>query len=182
MAQHYPTYAEWFDGLSDADKNRTNELMAQFKAANSSGPEERVRSEISENIPQLALYLLLRDVWVHINDVVNEADMWLGDVLLPSTSPDLPLFTDATRAMEKMQEAGVSQADIVAIARLAAYNAAAGIVGSIDRGHAFESGDGAPGWKLMETNTEGNVTGRNLAGLYEDLLDEDGVAANEIQR
>ena len=63
-----------------------------------------------------------------------------------------------------------------------AYNTAVGIVGSVDRGRTFESGDGAPGWKLMETNVEGDVTGRDLVGLYENLLEEDRIAANEIQR
>ena len=183
MADRYATYKAWFEALPDADKERTNSLIAQFKAVDAPTRQEWVRSEVSENLPQLAMYLLLHDVWVHIDAVVDEADMWIGDALLPSANPDLPLFTDANRAIQKMREAGLSQADIVAVARLAAYNTAWGIVQSIDREQAFQAGEGAPGWRLMETNAAGELTGRDLGGLHESLLslEEGRVAAGVVK-
>jgi len=181
MAHRYPTYAEWFEGLSEADKKRTSVLLTHFKATDACRPEEWVRSEVSEGIPQLATYLLLHDVWAHIDDAVNEADMWIGDVLHPTALPNLPLFTDAAKSIRRMQESGVVLAEIAAVARLAAYNTEWGLVQSLDRERAFESSDEAPGWRLMETNAEGEITGRDLRGLHESLLsfEEDRNATGE---
>jgi hypothetical protein len=183
MAPQYATYEAWFEALPDADKERTNILMAQFKAVNAPAARAWVRSEISENLPQLATFLFLHDVWVHIDSVVDEADMWIGDALLPTANPDLPLFTDAGHALRKMKEAGLSQAEIVAVARLAAYNTAWGIVHSLDRERAFQAGEGSPGWRLMETNAAGELTGRDLGGLHESLLslEEDRVAEGAVE-
>ena len=55
MAYHYPTYAEWFEELSDADKARTAALLAQFEAGKAHEAEEWVRSEIEEDIAQKRL-------------------------------------------------------------------------------------------------------------------------------
>jgi len=81
MAYHYPTYAEWFEGLSDVDKARTAALLAQFEAGKAHEAEEWVRSEIEEGIAQLARFVLLKHVWCRIDSWANESDRWIADAL-----------------------------------------------------------------------------------------------------
>ena len=70
----------------------------------------------------------------------------------------------------KLQEAHVSAKDLGAIARLVAYSTAFGVLNLLDAGSDKGAVGATPGWSLRETDTDGNLTGRDIQGLHESLL------------
>jgi hypothetical protein len=68
-----------------------------------------------------------------------------------------------------------------------AYSTAFGVLNRIDEGRDQYAGDGNPGWKLLETDSEDNLTGRDVGGLHERLLEfgeepEDAPPGSKKQR
>jgi hypothetical protein len=115
VAHHYPTYAEWFDGLSDEMKEKTMKLVERFRTQGCDNPEGWTRSEISENFAQFARFIFLRDVWEYIGLIAKSAG--------GSKSP-----------RSRMMAAGVSSEDICAFARGVAYSTAFAVINRIDEG------------------------------------------------
>ncbi len=72
--------------------------------------------------------------------------------------------------MARMRAAGISDADIAAVARMAAYNTAFQILDRLDEGYYPAIDNSDPGWVLMERDYDGNLTGRQVNALHEDLL------------
>ena len=74
----------------------------------------------------------------------------------------------ATEAAERLTTMGTEAIDLHRIAKAAAYYAVMGVIGTIDDGDWDDSYKG-PGWTLMETDSEGEITGRSINGLHESL-------------
>jgi hypothetical protein len=176
----YPTHEEWFAGLSEEGKQRTVALIQKLKALGAADPERWARSEVSEGIAQLTRFLIIQRIWSReVAPWSDEPKCWLDEFAryaTPRTSkifkprPPLPLFGDAAAAINRLREAGASEEDLGLVARLVAYSVAFGVVNLIDEGRLNDSEDHLPGWKLMETNSEGTETGRDVGGLHESLL------------
>ncbi|MDP4503704.1 hypothetical protein [Nonomuraea turcica] len=72
-----------------------------------------------------------------------------------------------------MLAAGADHTDLVRIARSVAYETAFALLYSITA-HGYDHGaPDTPGWRLMETTPAGELTGRSLQALHEDLLSMD---------
>ncbi|WP_416056350.1 hypothetical protein [Stenotrophomonas maltophilia] len=128
-----------------------------MKAAGCSDPRDWVNSELGENLPQFARFLMLRDVHALADDV----DGTLSEALF-----DRP---DLEQTLATLRGAVHSQA---LHALLHAYGKALGnsVVMAVDEGPAMRE-DGMPGWLLMETDANDEPTGRLVQGLHEDYLD-----------
>ncbi|MBE1588695.1 hypothetical protein ACFPOI_54845 [Nonomuraea angiospora] len=111
---------------------------------------------MAENIPQLARFLALRHIWPTL---ING---WAAT----SARESVP-------AAERLLAAGADRTDLVRVARSVAYETAFALLYSITaHGYDDEAPD-APGWRLMETTPAGELTGRSLQALHEDLLSMD---------
>jgi len=136
---------------------RRDELSAAMKAAGCSDPRDWVNSELGENLPQFARFLMLRDVHALADDV----DGTLSEALFDR--PDLEQTLATLRSAVDPQALH---------ALLHAYGKALGnsVVMAVDEGPAMRE-DGMPGWLLMETDANDEPTGRLVQGLHEDYLD-----------
>jgi hypothetical protein len=73
----------------------------------------------------------------------------------------------------KLLDAGADRETLATAMRAAAFDAVVYAIETIDQGRDWDAPDDAPGWRLMETDSEGELTGREVAGLHENLLDLD---------
>lgn len=169
-----PSFEEWLATLSIGDRARATALLARFTALGAPDAESWVRSEIRENIAQLARFRVLRRAWR------ENIDAWATEPLrrIEATikaherHPKEP-FADAGPALRRMTEAGVDPADIAAFARMIAYDATCGILNLIDDGLADDAAGEGPGWVLMEAGSNGRLTGRVVGHLNESILAAD---------
>ncbi|MGP3958371.1 hypothetical protein ACTWPT_20365 [Nonomuraea sp. 3N208] len=67
-----------------------------------------------------------------------------------------------------------SRDDLAQLARASAYEAVFGLLYRLTAyGRDNEAPDDSPGWRLMETTAVGELTGRAVLSLHEDLLSMD---------
>lgn len=164
------TYTHWYEGLPDEKKQLATRLLAQFRAYGANEPETWVESEVEENIAQLARFIFLRSVLNrHVNQWKEMPHLWINACKGEPQKNLYAPFPDVGSALTRMLEAGISTADIAAVARMTAYATAWDILHQIDSGSDPDS-EGAPGWVLIETDPNGEQTGRDLGGLHEDML------------
>lgn len=166
-----PAFEDWLATLTRSERQEALELLDRFNALGAEDAEPWVRSEIAEDIPQLARYLVLRSLWPdHIDAWARNAGTWIGHAVKAADSQPDGGFAEAGRAVGRALAAGVSMTDLGAIARMIAYETAFGVLDHIDEGHDPTAGDDAPGWRLVETDADGAATGRLIIGLHEDIL------------
>jgi hypothetical protein len=171
---YYPTYDEWFATLSTDQQSKANELVSTLRALGADCPEDWARSEVSEDIPQLARFLVLRRIWPDLIDSWRrEPDRWIRQSVEAAGRNPKGHFADAGAALRRMTESGVSTADIASVARMVAYETAFGVVDIIDEGHEPDAPSTAPRWALMEFGADGRMTGRDVCSLHEDILSMD---------
>jgi hypothetical protein len=168
-----------FAHLSPADQRRAEELAERFRAAGAEEPEAWALSEVEENIPQLAGFVLLRRIWQSAEQWKLPPAGWFGEpVPEDEDASDLvdgpdgtePAFLAAQQAVERILAAGVDPADLKEVARAVFLHTAFDVVHTVDEGYDPDAGDGLPGWLLIELDAEMTTTGRAIIGLHEDLL------------
>ncbi len=170
----YPSYEHWFASLSPEEQERTNELVSKLRALGAVRPEDWARSEISEDIPQFARFLILRKIWPDIIDRWRrEPGVWIDRLIEIAERNPKERFADAGLALKRMRQSGVSAEDIASVTRMAAYEAVFDVLDTIDTGCDFDSPFEGPDWSLMEVRPDGELTGRLVGGLHEDILSMD---------
>jgi hypothetical protein len=112
-------------------------------------PDGWARSEIEENIPQLARYRFLHTLWPQL------IDGWRNGVINIS-------------AAQRAQQAGADRDDLTQLARAVAYETVFAMLTHLADDQAADGG--LPSWALVETDPGGTPTGRHLDALHEDLL------------
>jgi hypothetical protein len=152
----WPTWDEWLDTLPTDERDRAIALADLFERRGAPDPRDWARSQISENIAQMARFLILRRLW---RDTVGE---WMD--------PDSLSRTDPAR---RLLASGANPHDVLLVARAAAYDAMVAVAGMLDAGIDWEIAAEGPGWSLMETDAEGAPTGRTISGLIESLMATD---------
>lgn len=134
-------------------------------SSNRHDPEGWAESELSEDIPQEARWLVIRQFW---RDCING---WT-----PETISQIP-------AAQRAVASGADPTDLVQAMRAAAYEVVFSVLSTIDDGHDPEAPADAPGWVLTEVrfvdptgagvNWTEQPTGRIVSGLHEDILGAD---------
>jgi hypothetical protein len=162
---------DWLSSVPPIARAKAQEMIERMKELGAPDAEEWVRSEITEDIPQMARFLALRRLW-------RKMDMWRDDTgtLLKHVHTEAErnpggYFADAGRAIQKMLAAGAEIEDIASVARMAAYEAMFSLVQVIDDGGDPDSGDDLPGWALAEIGANGEGTGRVVDALHESILE-----------
>lgn len=135
-----------------ASKRDAADLTRRMADLGAPDPEDWALSEIAEDIPQQARYLVLRNLWP------DAIDGWSKDALR------------RVPAAARLLAQGVSAAQVTAVIRVAAYEAVFTVLSVIDEGCDPAAPPDAPGWALIETDSQGNATGRQVVGLHEDIL------------
>lgn len=161
-----------FEGLDSEERRRAEELAERFRALGADDPESWAASEVAEDVPQLARFLLLRRLW-------RDAERWTGDPAdwfgpapeAPAADhPEYP-FQAAAQAVRRVLAAGADPADLARMARAIAFETLFTAVHAIDEGYDPDEAEDLPGWVLAEVGPDGeSTTGRIAGGLHEDLL------------
>lgn len=133
------------------------ELTSRFESLGASEPASWARSELTENFAQTARYLFLRALWRRLEAQLDEVD----------------------GAVHRVLAAGGSREDVRHALSSSLYSVAFDFVYLLDEPdgtfHASEPlndvGEGEPRWVLMEASPSGEVTGREVGGLHESLME-----------
>lgn len=124
-------------------------MLNAFHQLGCDASEEWARSEIAQDIPQLARYRFLRTLWPQM------IDSWQDGI-------------DNIPAAQRAFATGASQGDLAQLARVVAYETVFAMLCHLDADE--EATDQLPSWALAEITPTGEATGRHLDGLHEDLL------------
>ncbi len=158
----------WLTSLDADTRVRVEKLSQTLRDLGDTTPDLGAYSEVTENIPQLARFLVLRHLWPHTIDRYRDKTSWILSWIGQAERDSSGTFADAGRALRRMIDAGITPEDIGSVARAIAYEAVFDVLDTIDEGrdpHVSE-----PGWALMELNGDGELTGRTVAALHEDIL------------
>ena len=160
---------DWLDSLEPTQRAKAHRMIQRMTELGTPDPQEWVQSEIEENIPQMASFLVLRNLWREI-DAWRDQNTWMPQMVTESEENPHGFFADAGIALKRMQESGISMNDVGCVARFVAYSTTFSVLNRIDEGCDPEAAEDVPGWVLAETNSEGEGTGRVIAGLHESIL------------
>lgn len=150
------TWQSWLSGLAPQTRATAESLRTRFEALGAPDAPDWARSEIAENQPQLARFVLLRSLWC------GAIDGWAD----PGALEQVP-------AARRLLDAGADRDDLVLLARTVAYEAVFTAVDELDGGADVNVSGVDAGWVVMEAGEDGATTGRLLSGLHEDLLTVD---------
>jgi hypothetical protein len=156
-------------GMPWEQDRRLRELADTFRDLGADDPEDWARSELEEDIPQLATFLLLRKMWRHAMPWADDPRAWIEVIVQAADDPSAP-FADAGQALRRIVAAGADPDDVARVARMVVIESLFSAAFAIDDGTDDLAPDGAPGWLLVETDAEGEPTGRVIGGLHESLL------------
>ncbi|MBO0819161.1 MAG: hypothetical protein J2P30_28830 [Actinobacteria bacterium] len=149
----------------NSDEDALVALTQRMAELGAPEPDSWASSEIREGIPQQARYLVLRRIW--------------ANTLMPWRDPGV---LHRNEALARLLDRGADQELLAEALRGVVFDAVSGVIMVIDEGYDPDAPDGAPGWTLAETGSDGNATGRRVGGLHESLLDVDpnGVEAADF--
>lgn len=141
------------------ENSRFKDLCEQLKAAGATDPKSWVKSELQENIPQVARFLVLKgltDIYHDVDENIGEMDIYSDEV---------------TDVYQKL----ASQFDNQELKRLLHFygkSVISKVIDMLDQGYLYDVNDKV-GWSLMELNEQGETTDRLIQGLHEDFLEFD---------
>jgi hypothetical protein len=139
-------------------EGRPYDLVQRMRELGADDPEGWAQSELREDIPQEARWLILRQLWPKC------VNTWTAE-----TINEVP-------AAHRAIAAGADPEDLILAMRAAAYGAVHAALYVID-GPDIAAPPDAPGWSLMEVRyddlDEELETGRRIGGLHESILSAD---------
>lgn len=148
---------------------RIRELSEIFRDLGADDYEDRARSEVEEDTPQLATFLALRKMWRHAMPWRDDPRGWIEVTVEEADDPNAA-FPDASQALRRMLGAGADPDDVLKVARMVAVGTLFSTLHTVDDGRDHAAPEGTPGWRLVETDPEGEPTGRVVSGLHKEVL------------
>jgi hypothetical protein len=136
-------------------------LAERFKKLGCENPESWARSEVEEDIPQLARFVFLRQLW--------------GLVITPSRMRELNNFSgpnDDGRggALRRIKDCGVDNKDLLTIVREAQVSVIREVASILDELYTLGPEFEGINWGLFEVDEEYRPT-RPMDGLHESIDD-----------
>jgi len=148
MSDPQPAWQEWLDSLDAPRKAAAESLRARFSALGVTDPVDLIKSEVMEDLPWLARFVLLRSLWRGVIDGWTE----------PGSLDQLP-------AAQRLLAAGADRGDLVRLVRAVAYGAVFTTLDELDAcGDVNVSGVEA-GWVVMESDGDGSLKGQPEAPI-----------------
>jgi len=153
------------------EKEQIVELTELFQKLGADEPESWAKSEVMENIPQLARFLFLRAAW---KKIIPESDTsWMDwEIKYSIRKPNDPC-AGIGLALNRLLELGASRDDITDIVRGMQYKTLFDVCYLIDDLNEDIPEIGEFGWVLHEIDKDGKLTGRIVQGMYESVLSMD---------
>jgi hypothetical protein len=153
------------------EKEQIAELTKLFQRLGADEPESWAKSEVMENIPQLARFLFLRAAW---KKIISESDTsWMDwEIKYSMRKPNDPC-AGIGHSLKSLLELGASREDLTNLVRGMQYKTLFDICYLIDDLNEEIPEFGEFGWALYERDKDGKITGRIVQGMHEDALSMD---------
>ncbi len=162
---------EWYARLDPDTRAQADQLLAVLKRYGAADPLGWVRSEIGENIPQLARFLILRQIRAVMDrQPFGDLDVARQSAAAISRTLDLAAIAQQGQsAFQRLVDSGAAVEDILRVARAVNVQAVLDLINVLDEGDADSPEDGALGWALVETR-DYKSTGRYINALHENII------------
>ena len=149
---------------------KSSRLTHLFEVAGAPDPQSWAESELSEDIPQLARFLFLRQAW---RLVVADMDVqWIDrEVEHARRHPDAP-GAGMGQSLSRLLSGGARREDLTELVRAAQWQLLHGLCYQLSDPAIEEPELRGVGWGLFEVNEEGKI-GRPIGGLHESVLETD---------
>jgi hypothetical protein len=145
-------------------------LTHLLELAGAPEPSNWAKSEVQENIPQLARFMFLRQAWRRVLSADDTA--WIDNHITwsrkNSNSPGAALGPSLERCLQK----GCSREDLLEIARTAQWQLLHAICYLLSDPSIEEPELQHIAWALVEIDPNGQ-RGREIGGLHESVLETD---------
>jgi hypothetical protein len=143
------------------------ELAALFRKLGARDPAAWARSQVNENIPQLARFLFLRQAWKLI---VNwDGSNWITEMgQLNSNKPG----GDIGPAIKRLLAAGGQEDDLTKVVRVMQWRLLSGLCQLLDDPGNIEREAGDIAWRLFQVDV-GDHPIAVMGGLAESVLETD---------
>src|SRR5215212_7678294 len=103
---------DWLNSLDLETREKAQQMIQRLKALGTPNAEAWVQSEIQENIPQTARFLVLRRLWQHIDECRDGAADYIPRLIANADKHPNEPFADADIALKRIVDAGAQAADI----------------------------------------------------------------------
>ena len=146
------------------------QLTQLFRQAGASNPEQWARSEIDEDIPQLARFLFLRQAW---RSVVSAGDTtWVDQQIAHSLAHQDAPGASLGIALQRLLKQGCSREDLTEVARTMQWELLHSLCYLLSDPSIEEADLQQVSWALVEVGADGKF-GRVIGGLHESVLETD---------
>ncbi|MCO4179681.1 hypothetical protein LG195_09735 [Proteus terrae] len=139
------------------ENSRFKDLCEQLKAAGATNPKSWANSELQENIPQFARFLVLKgftDIYRDVEGNLSEMDIYSDEA--PEVYQKLASQFDEQELKELLHFYGKSIIGKV--------------IDMLDQSYLYDVNANV-GWSLMELDNKGTTTDRLIQDLHEDFLE-----------
>ncbi|MBG2874552.1 hypothetical protein I4902_15615 [Proteus alimentorum] len=136
---------------------RFKDLYEQLKAAGATNPKSWVNSELQENIPQLARFLVLKgltDIYHDVEGNISEMDIYSDEI---------------TEVYQKLASQ-IDNQELKELLHLYGKSIIGKVIDMLDQSYLYGVNDKV-GWSLMELDDKGTTTDRLIQGLHEDFIE-----------
>lgn len=136
---------------------RFKDLYEQLKAAGATNPKSWVNSELQENIPQLARFLVLKgltDIYHDVEGNISEMDIYSDEI---------------TEVYQKLASQ-IDNQELKELLHLYGKSIIGKVIDMLDQSYLYGVNDKV-GWSLMELDDKGTATDRLIQGLHEDFIE-----------
>jgi hypothetical protein len=145
-------------------------LTRLLEIAGAPNPTAWAKSEVQENIPQLARFMFLRQAWRRI---VSEDDTtWIDNHIAASKHNGQSPGASLGPALERCLAKGCSREDLLEVARTAQWQLLFAICYLLSDPSIEEPELQHIAWALVEVDPEGHP-GREIGGMHESVLETD---------
>jgi hypothetical protein len=146
---------------------RENELTELFRKVGARDPANWARSQLNENIPQLARFLFLREAWKLV--VADNDPSWIHERI--TDDPARP-GGEIGPALERLLAAGATESDLTAVVRTMQWSLLSGLCYLLDDPGILEEEVRDVAWRLFQVDDDDQPIAI-IGGLHESVLETD---------
>ncbi len=139
------------------ENSRFKDLCEQLKAAGATNPKSWANSELQENIPQFARFLVLKG----LTDIYRDVEGNLSEI---------ESYSDEATEVHQKLASQFDEQELKELLHFYGKSIIGKVIDMLDQGYLYDVNDNV-GWSLMELDNKGTTTDRLIQGLHEDFLE-----------
>lgn len=139
------------------ENSRFKDLCEQLKAASATNPKSWANSELQENIPQFARFLVLKG----LTDIYRDVEGNLSEI---------ESYSDEATEVHQKLASQFDEQELKELLHFYGKSIIGKVIDMLDQGYLYDVNDNV-GWSLMELDNKGTTTDRLIQGLHEDFLE-----------